>query len=90
MKQPEAIVCARADADKCVRGTTFDRICATCKSPLMLAPSGQRFLSEHPDAVTICMYCIPESAECIGPIRPLEEILEELKGSVPNLRRNRN
>ena len=91
-----AVVCALADVEMTVPGAVFDRVCSKCARRVMIAPSGQRMLEAHPGAAIssiICMVCFVDLASAgkvWDIIEPTDEQMEELKGAIPNVRRERN
>ena len=91
-KRKVGIVCMRADSPLTIPGSIYDRRCAKCLTPVMIAPTGQAYLKAHPDATIICPDCLPNKYETVGNglTAPAEEIVEEMKTMEPNLRRYRN
>jgi hypothetical protein len=87
------LVCMRADAELAARGSVFDRVCSKCSARVMLAPSGQAFLKNDPDAAILCNVCYGAVASLDNlphPAAPIETILQEIKTSGPNPYRRRN
>ena len=89
---PVVLVCAPADAPRMVPGTVFCHKCARCGLQVMMAPSGQKRLKREPNTEIICCYCYqldrrPHACELAA---PLEEILAERQGAMPNFWRTRN
>ena len=86
------LVCAIADAPLVVPGSVFVHSCSLCGVRLMTAPSGQEILKRHPTFKLLCTGCwkaTREHDDILLPGTP-EKVIEELKTSVPNMRRNRN
>lgn len=88
------IVCAPADPSLEIPGSSYDRFCSRCGCRLMIAPSGQAFLLQHPAAQIVCLRCHLGS-----PVDPDEEmavagdaarVLAEMATARPNMRRHRN
>jgi hypothetical protein len=90
--EPIFLVCAPADSPWAVPGSIFTRVCLTCFTRVMIAPSGQRFLQSHPEASVICERCIPEDepVSFAGAAADLETLVAEIKQARPNLYRDRN
>ncbi len=85
------IVCAPADSPMAPAGSIFTRACYLCGARLMLAPSGQQFVKDHPEAKTICRRCVPENATVdLGKGPPLEDIVRDVLSAIPNPYRNLN
>ena len=56
--EPDILVAMRAnDAPMVPQGATFDQKCSDCAATVVLAPSGQRFLAEHPGIKIQCLRC---------------------------------
>jgi hypothetical protein len=93
MSEPILLICAPADSPLTVPGSTFDHSCSRCRRKLMMAPSGQAFLKEHPEAEMLCHPCyvkIQEPDDEHHLAGPAEQIADELLASVPNPRLRRN
>jgi hypothetical protein len=91
--EPIVLVCMLADYPSTVPGSTFEHSCSHCDRRLMMAPSGQGFMREHPEAVKICFGCYrkietPDDEWRLAGSK--EQVLREISTSVPNDRRNRN
>lgn len=91
----EIVLCTmRADlAHEVAAGSSFDFRCSRCGHRVVLAPSGVRFKSEHPEASLVCMGCLtPE--ELPDDLRVAhhdqQALLSELATAIPNPWRNRN
>jgi len=52
----EVMICAPADGLWTIPGSVFDKICVRCAAPVMMAPSGVRYMETHTVEV-ICMIC---------------------------------
>ena len=86
------LVCAPADAPLCVPKSIFGKECSECRRPVMIAPSGQGFLRDHPDASLICSHCFAR-ARFTGKTQlaaPAGVIAAEKRNAVPNLWKYRN
>ncbi len=87
------LVCEYADAPLAVAGTVFSHTCIRCGARLMVAPTGQRILREHPKFATLCKVCyardttVPDHGYLAG---TPEEIAQECISARPNPRRTRN
>ena len=93
MSQPAVLVCALADAPYTVPGSIFRHHCTECGRRVMLAPSGQRMLATKNVLRIICERCFARNVkpgDQIAPTGTMDEILDELRRTQPNLRRNRN
>lgn len=93
MKTPDTMVCARSDAPFKASGSTFDKKCARCDHGVMMAPSGQAKLKQHPDMEIICAQCFfatSKPTEQIALAAEPEVILQEIAGAEPNLRSRNN
>ncbi len=86
------LVCADAQAVLMVAGSIFDHFCARCNRRVMMAPSGQAFLKEHPDAVIRCFKCFLETGprDSIQTAATPEQIEKEVGSAQPNTWRGRN
>lgn len=73
------LVCAPANAPRVVPGSIFDRLCAKCCAPLMVAPSGQKLLEQDASFVPICFACFAKGLDTDPRSEPQ-----------PNLHRHRN
>lgn len=92
MPETVFLVCAPAEAALVVPGTIFGRQCSECRREVMIAPSGQNFLAEHPDAKILCQFCFRKLS---GPVRTEfaaspAEFARERRAAVPNLWKYRN
>lgn len=56
-EENQVLVCMSADAPLMAEGSTLVHRCATCKQHVMMAPSGQQFLKQHPEAEIMCFRC---------------------------------
>jgi hypothetical protein len=86
------LVCAPlASAAMVARNSTTNQKCSKCEQRVLLAPSGQRFLKEHPDAAILCALCYSPNADDKPHLAaPEAEILAEMETAQPNTWRNRN
>jgi hypothetical protein len=85
----KAMVCADAEAILVIPGSSFDRVCAECSRPLMVAPTGQAMLRRSPAMKTICIPCYLALGD--GTLeRPTPGQLAEAGRAVVNMRRQRN
>jgi hypothetical protein len=75
------MVCALADSPFAARASIYTRVCAKCARRLMIAPSGQAILAEHPAAIVMCLECGPPLPRGC---RPTAAQLAELATAVPN------
>jgi len=96
-KDPDLLICARAGAPLIVEGSILGRNCGKCGGRVMIAPSGQDFLKEHPSAEIMCANCYVASLRSQGAKaeRPRmaaspERIGQEMASAKPNLWRERN
>ena len=88
-QEPEALVCAPADAPYMIAGSTFGRFCSKCNARVMLSPSGAQMLTKRPIPL-ICFICFRARFPRMA-VRPwTEQQREELKTTVPNYWRERN
>lgn len=71
------LVCALQGAAHVVPGSSMDRVCSTCQSPVMIAPSGQNFLAKFPRTKIVCQNCCPPGENAILPGKPVPGALEE-------------
>ena len=92
--KPDFLICAEADVEFVAKGSKFDRFCSRCHRAVALAPSGQRLLQQQPELAILCFPCYLQDKEARAEEVQLssspQEIAEEIKSAVPNLRRNRN
>ena len=94
--EPDFLVCAMADQPLAIRGAIFTRLCSQCGSRVMIAPSGQRLLSLHPDLPLLCLNCYVASADLTDAENRLaladdpKIIRHELNQAIPNPWRKRN
>ncbi len=88
------VICAPADFPNTVRGSTFDRLCSKCSGRVMLAPSGQKMMEQHPNADILCFYCFllgEVPGEPVGlTAATIDELRAEIASTVPNTWRMRN
>lgn len=91
------LICSLAGAPTAVAGSVFHHRCSRCSARLMVAPSGQRILREHPDVRPVCLPCVMASARADGgdgeieiDLSNLQDILREMRQTVPNFWRKRN
>lgn len=99
MNDAVLLVAALADSEFTAPGSSFDKTCKYCGRLVMLAPTSQRMLRKHPDAIITCVPCFSDAydskpevfdrAEKILAGTP-DEVAREINSAVPNLRRNRN
>jgi hypothetical protein len=95
MSKPANLVCARADAQFTVAGSTFERSCSRCNQRVMLSPSGKVYLERYTEAQLICTDCIIAEAgtkpvKTLGLAAPADVAAAELQQVVPNTWRLRN
>jgi hypothetical protein len=87
------LVCALADSPFMVPGSVFDRSCSRCSRKVMLAPSGQNLLKTHRLAI-VCAVCYESDSEAQRAptflAAPSQELADEVRRRVPNMRRRRN
>ncbi len=91
-ERPIVLVASDAEAPRMVPGSIFDRHCGTCNRRLMIAPSGQQFLKDHPESGIICSACwfkMQDKGDTTLAAEP-EIILREATTSIPNFHRRRN
>lgn len=97
--EPAVLICAPADAPTMVRGSSFDYRCHRCNECVMLAPSGQRYLKQHPnDTVLMCLPCAKATVMRDPNATLMTEngmvsepnAVGELEDIVPNVWRKRN
>jgi hypothetical protein len=89
----EKIVLACARADDCPvvpPGSTYKHHCHKCKAVLVVAPTGQRALKNHPSARLLCLQCLPGGLPPGVLAASLDEVLDEMRRAVPNLWGQRN
>jgi hypothetical protein len=88
------IVCAPADGDLMVVGTTLRHFCSRCKQRVMMSPSGQQHLKSLADIQILCLNCYgqnpPLDAKHILSAGSLEGLAAELATVIPNTFKNRN
>lgn len=88
------VICAPADSPLECEGTSYDRSCSRCNSAVMLAPSGQEFVRNTPDAEIVCIPCYlfgqADPHEFDGLAGDPEKIVAEIATARPNMRRYRN
>src|SRR4029450_13298517 len=91
MLPQKVLVCASADAELTVEGTTFDRACSQCKARVLVAPSGRAALAMDPSLVLLSVPCeyaaITRSSEnSVELAAPPSEIAHELDSVQSNPR----
>lgn len=90
----EFLVCALADAEYSVSGSSFDKHCTKCNKRVMVSPSGQNMLKSHPSLHIVCNTCarpvLDEPTTAVGLAGTPEEFIRDLKNQRPNLWRGRN
>lgn len=85
--EPIILVCAPADSRRVSLGAVFFHKCSKCDKNVSLAPTGQKFLREHPQAVIVCMPCYrPQPDDTCELTAPREEIEVEIATAVVNPR----
>ena len=92
-QQPIVLVCALADAPRCVPGTVFNRWCRNCNQRVMIAPSGQKVLRKYPHAIIICPTCyagVAAATDVLTAADTADNIRAEVRKAKPNPWRNRN
>jgi hypothetical protein len=90
-----ALICARADAPLIVQGSVLDKFCNKCGERVMVAPSGQAMLRQHPNAEIVCEVCFRainfgEQKVEFKLASGIDQIANEIANAVPNTRRQRN
>jgi hypothetical protein len=95
MLPKKVLVCAPANAELMVAGTTFDRVCGTCKGRIMIAPSGRAALARDPTMVLACVRCavkavISDPKVSIALAGAPSDIVCEIKSAQLNFWRKRN
>ena len=92
--EPIYLVCAPATGRFTARGSVFHHRCSRCERQVMVAPSGQAWLRKYGKTKIQCSYCYEKRPPEDGGLHTLaasvEEILNEMETSVPNLWRKRN
>lgn len=61
----DIIVCALASGLNRVPGSSGDRECRECKSPVLMAPSSQRLLAKNPAIAVICLTCFTKNKDLL-------------------------
>lgn len=89
MTKPIVLVCEVADAPRIIPGSKCDQTCSSCGRYVMIAPSGQKLIADHPDAKVICVPCVPSNVPMESHLS-FSDLIAEARSSVPNLRRTRN
>lgn len=92
-KERPVLVCMSINAALMPQGSTVDQKCRSCDQCVVMAPSGQQFMRDHPDAEIMCFRCWQESGEQFeigGFAADDETIRREAQTAVPNLHRERN
>ena len=93
MSQPTILVCALADAPRAVPGSIFHLRCTVCARSVMVAPSGQRVLTEMPRTKIVCGPCYEACSapgDTVQGAGTIGELRKEVRAARPNLRRHRN
>jgi hypothetical protein len=95
MLPKKVLVCALADAELTVAGSTFDRACSQCKARIMVAPSGRAALARDPTMVLACVRCAVKAVSSdpevsIALAGAPSDIVCEIKSAQPNFWRKRN
>jgi hypothetical protein len=100
MNRPDIplLVCAPADSEYAMAGSTFGLTCMNCGRRLMLSPSGASFLNLNPGAVVQCWPCFKTGEHSNEPISGLiaengsvtDRLVIDSRDIKPNLRRYRN
>jgi len=92
--QPVYLVCAPATGRFTARGSVFHHRCSRCQRQVRVAPSGQVWLRKYSKTKILCSYCYTKRPPEDGGLHTLaasvEEILNEMETSVPNLWGKRN
>jgi hypothetical protein len=91
--EPVVLVCAPADAPRVVPGSVFGYACVLCGRQVMIAPSGQRMLAREPGIYIICGPCYGDTVkpgDKVALAGTAEEMRDEKRRALPNLRRSRN
>lgn len=89
--EPIILVCAPANSPRVSAGAVFTHSCAKCGCRVSLAPTGQRFIADHPETQILCMYCYePQPDEPIELCASANEIALEIASAVENVRFRRN
>lgn len=82
------LICAPADVELATPGSDYTHKCSACGERVVLAPSGQKLLREHPDVTVLCIHCYrPKDGD---EFRITSAALAEFRTAVPNTWRNRN
>ena len=94
MSDKICLICMEATAAFTTPGATYDRRCSRCDIRVMIAPSGQALLKEHPEATILCIRCYGEDDSLHEeplrlPASP-ETIAAEMRLARANDWRNRN
>jgi hypothetical protein len=81
------LICMRADAPNTVHGSIFHKVCAECGERVMVAPSGQALLKQHPKAKILCTACFrPTPGDIVqSAAKTMAEIRAEVRNAGPNL-----
>lgn len=82
------LLCASATCLVTIPDSDFSHTCSKCGERVMIAPSGHKFLQEHPSAAIVCIECYrlkPSDRPFLAP-----GALEELKNIIPNTWGRRN
>ncbi len=90
-EKPVLVSIRAADATRKAAGSSTDSKCSQCQHPVILAPSGQRFLRSNPKAVIVCSRCyIPQPGDDPRLAADTKEIADEMRTAEPNDYRSRN
>jgi IMP cyclohydrolase len=89
------LVCALADSELTVAGSSFDRMCSRCNSRVMVSPSGQQRVRDNPHIEIVCIRCLstikpPADSKVMMSPETTEDLIAELKKTVRNPWRERN
>lgn len=93
-REKAIMICANAESAWATPGTTYTMCCHFCFQHVMVAPSGQQFLREHPAGVDLmCFRCYLKDHLYLGMpalAADVETVAREIRSAVPNLYRERN
>jgi hypothetical protein len=87
---PTLVCMPLAQAAMVARNSTTNQKCSKCQQRVLLAPSGQRYLKAHPEAVIVCAPCFAPEPGDYEMAAPDAEIRGEMATAQPNTWRNRN
>jgi hypothetical protein len=90
--EPIILVCIPANAARFIaQGSICTHQCSQCHQTVVMAPSGQRFLKEHPEASILCALCYqPDPDDEQRLVASRAELSAKFQGARPNTWRNRN